>query len=149
MANLTNTIIDGTLQVNSNTNIGGNAVVTGNVSISGNITGNAINLTKTYQALGAKTADFTIDCSLGDIISFTVGAALTLTVTASASNVKCREIKLVITNGGAYTLTWPASVKWVADTAPTLTASGIDIITLLTIDNGTTWFGLVNGLNFA
>jgi len=45
--------------------------------------------------------------------------------------------------GGAFTVTWPASVKWPAGTAPVITTSNgaIDEITLRTIDAGTEWRG--------
>ena len=54
---------------------------------------------------------------------------------------------LVLTNGGAYTVTWPSSVKWAGGTIPSLTASGIDIITFLTVDGGTTWYGVPSVLD--
>lgn len=44
-----------------------------------------------------------------------------------------------VQNAGAYTMTWPASVKWPAGSAPVLTTSGKDILVFLTRDGGTTW----------
>jgi hypothetical protein len=32
-------------------------------------------------------------------------------------------------------------VKWPGGTAPTLTSSGVDMLTFTTYDGGTTWFG--------
>ena len=49
---------------------------------------------------------------------------------------------LVLTNGGSQTVNWPASVDWAGGTAPTLTASGVDILTFWTIDGGTIWHGM-------
>ena len=49
-----------------------------------------------------------------------------------------------LTNGGAYTITWPSSIKWSGGTAPKFTASGIDIVVLTTNDAGATWYGIVN-----
>jgi len=45
--------------------------------------------------------------------------------------------------GGAFTVTWPASVIWPGGTAPVITTSNgaIDEITLRTIDAGTEWRG--------
>ena len=48
---------------------------------------------------------------------------------------------LQLANGGSYTVTWPASVKWPANTAPTLTSSGVDILIFSTVNTGTTWRG--------
>jgi len=41
---------------------------------------------------------------------------------------------------------WPGSVDWPAATAPTLTTSGIDILTFMTVDGGTIWYGFAAGL---
>ena len=48
---------------------------------------------------------------------------------------------LQLTNGGTYTTTWPASDKWPANTAPTLTSSGVDLLIFSTANTGTTWRG--------
>jgi hypothetical protein len=46
-------------------------------------------------------------------------------------------------------ITWPASVDWPSATAPTLTASGTDVLVFITCDGGTTWYGFVAGLALA
>ena len=56
---------------------------------------------------------------------------------------------LKLVNGGAFAQTWPASVDWPAATAPTLTASGTDVLVFITCDGGTTWYGFVAGLALA
>ena len=48
---------------------------------------------------------------------------------------------LQLANGGSYTVTWPASVKWPANTAPTLSTNGVDILIFSTVNTGTTWRG--------
>lgn len=47
---------------------------------------------------------------------------------------------------GSRTVTWPASVKWAAGTAPTLSASGskVDVVSMICID-GTNWLGFLAG----
>ena len=52
---------------------------------------------------------------------------------------------LELTNGGAYTMNWPSGTKWAGGSAPTLTASGTDILGFYTSDMGTTWYGFVLG----
>jgi hypothetical protein len=47
---------------------------------------------------------------------------------------------LVLTNGGAFTVTWPSSFKWADGAPPSLMASGIDVITFFTIDGGVTYY---------
>ena len=54
---------------------------------------------------------------------------------------KSTMFNLVLTNGGSKTITWPASVKWSAGAPPALTESGVDVLTFLTADGGTTWYG--------
>jgi hypothetical protein len=53
-------------------------------------------------------------------------------------------------NTGSKTVAWPNSIKWPGASAPTLTTTGgkYDIITLMTNDGGTIWFGFVAGQNF-
>jgi hypothetical protein len=46
---------------------------------------------------------------------------------------------LELQNGGAATVTWPSTVDWPGGTAPTLTASGFDVIVCITDDGGTNW----------
>jgi hypothetical protein len=42
---------------------------------------------------------------------------------------------------------WHASVKFAGGTTPTLTSSGIDILTFETIDAGANWYAVVDGLD--
>lgn len=60
---------------------------------------------------------------------------------------RASSIYLCIKQGGtgSYTVTWPSSVKWKAATAPTLstTVGAVDIIQLISFDNGTTWLASV------
>jgi hypothetical protein len=101
------------------------------------------------EAHGTISVDTTIAASDGNIHTFTVGGNITLTLNPNCLTGFCRTLTLVITNGGAYTITWPASVKWAGGSAPTFTASGVDIVTLITVDAGTTWYGSVNGVSYA
>jgi hypothetical protein len=52
---------------------------------------------------------------------------------------------------GGRTATWPASVRWPGATAPALStgANQVDVLSFLTVDSGTTWFGFIGGYNFA
>ena len=142
MAKLTNTIIEGTLQVEQGVSISGSLEVIGTITSSSN------NILDNYQALGSKNTDFTIDCDLGSVISFTLAGDLSLTLNANVVSDKAREIKLIITKQSTYNITLPDSVMWDSSTAPVLTSDKINILTLLTVDNGTTWYGFTNGLNF-
>lgn len=96
-----------------------------------------------HQALGSISGAVTVDLSLGNSVSATIAAATTLTFTGAASGA-CRTVLLTLTNGGSATVTWPSTIKWPGDTAPTLTESGVDLVILATSDGGTTWRGVAN-----
>lgn len=99
-------------------------------------------------SIGGGTQD--IDLTLGNAISATVD---TSTTTFTFSNPPASgtngSFTLYLTNGGSQTVNWPASVKWPGGTAPTLTASGVDILTFTTLDGGTTWYGFPSGLDMS
>ena len=104
--------------------------------------------TEVKQALGTLNVNTSIDCANGNIATATLGADLTLSFTASASTSVCRVLTLILTNGGAHTLTWGSTIKWGGGVIPSLTASGVDVLTFMTVDNGTTWYGAMNGSAF-
>ena len=56
---------------------------------------------------------------------------------------------LIITNQGNFDISWGSAVEWPEGTPPILTASGKDVITLLTTDGGTTFYGFTAGQNFS
>ncbi len=52
---------------------------------------------------------------------------------------------------GGWTTTMPGSVIWEGGTEPTwtTTANGTDLVSFMTVDAGTTWYGFLGGLNFS
>ena len=143
-------------------NITGN--VTGNTSgTSGSTTGNAAGITagttvtdivlrdigfttNAIGSIGGGTQD--INLTLGNSVSGTVDTGTT-TFTFSnptASDELCM-FSLILTNGGSQTVNFPSSVDWEGGTAPTLTASGVDLLVFATIDGGTIWHGQAMSLD--
>ncbi len=97
-------------------------------------------------------ASTTIDCSVGNIFTVTMSASIT---TLAFSNVpasgRAYSLTLILAQDatGGRSITWPAAVKWPSGTAPTLSAANkVDIVTLVTTNGGTTWYGLVSGQNY-
>ena len=86
-----------------------------------------------------------IDLSKGVVFSKTVSADTVFTFINAPSG-RAATFNLIITNGGSATITWPASVKWTDAAAPTLTASGVDVLTFMT-PNGITWYGTLAIVN--
>ena len=88
-----------------------------------------------------------IDLSLGNSVSATVDtSANTFTFTNPTASDEACSFTLILTNGGSQTVNWPSSVDWTAATAPTLTASGVDVLVFITIDGGTIWHGMAASL---
>jgi len=92
--------------------------------------------------VGATT---TCDLSLARVFVFTVSQATTLAFSNVPSSSFAVRIRLLITNGSAFVVTFPGSVTWLPGTAPKLKASGVDEIELVTKDGGTTWFAAPRG----
>ena len=105
---------------------------------------------ESVSAIGTKTTAFDIDFEDGNVQSVTLSGSGTFNIgivnaLASHSN----SITLIMTNPGAVTLPLLAGanggggnvVKWGGGTAPTWTASGVDVLTLTTFDGGTNFYG--------
>ena len=84
-----------------------------------------------------------ISLANGSVFTKTVSADTAFTITGVPSG-KAATFSLILTNGGAYQITWPASVKWAGGNVPTLSTSGTDLLTFLTPDGGTTWYGVLS-----
>ena len=98
----------------------------------------------THNVLGSGSGSRTIDLSLGNYVSATVAGSTTWTFSNPFTSPTAVVFILELTNGGSAVLTWPAAVKWPNGTAPTLTASGIDLLSFITDDGGTTWRGVLS-----
>lgn len=87
-----------------------------------------------------------IDLTLGNVVSGTVDTSeTTFTFSNPPATGTAGSFTLILTNGGSQTVNWPGSVDWPGGTAPELTASGIDILTFMTLDGGTVWYGFASG----
>jgi hypothetical protein len=104
---------------------------------------------KDYAETKVAMAAHAVDLSLGNVQTYTLSGAQTLTFTNPPASGSAGSFTLIVTNGASATLTWPTSVDWAGGTAPTLTASGVDILTFLTIDGGVIWYGFAAGLAMA
>ena len=89
-----------------------------------------------------------IDWSRGDLTLITLDGNITFTF-ANAFHGQKHVIRIKQDAAGAHTVTWPATVRWPAATAPTLTATsgGIDYIGLLYDAEDGKYDGLANSLN--
>lgn len=137
----------------NNANTVGEKTVTGTGSVvlatsptitTGTYTG--LNETKTTIGTGAVT----IDCASGNVFATTLSASITgITFSNVPAAGTSYSFTLSVTSGGAFSITWPGSVKWPGGTAPTLTSTAgkVDTFTFYTFDAGATWYGFAAGLN--
>ena len=94
------------------------------------------------------TSTITLDLANGSVQIITLGGNITYTFPTPVAG---KSFILVHKQDGtrSRTVTWPASVKWPAGTAPTLTstASRTDKFVFTAID-GSSWLGSVAGQNY-
>lgn len=98
-----------------------------------------------FDLSGAMSSNITavsvldIDCSKGNYFTKTINANSTFTFSnAPSSRAYAFTLELTHTSG---TVTWPTSVKWPSDTAPSLTAGKTHLFMFVTDDAGTRWRG--------
>ncbi|MES2436817.1 MAG: hypothetical protein V4519_02300 [Patescibacteria group bacterium] len=98
---------------------------------------------ESVNAIGSASGAEAIDYSLGNVVTATTTGATVWSVTNPPASGKAGSFTLILTNGGSQTQTWMSGTKWPSGAAPTLTSSGIDILTFFTVDAGTTWYGVL------
>jgi len=93
----------------------------------------------------------TLDLSTASVFNVTLSDNCTFTFSNSPMDSFGFTLILNQDATGSRTATWPAAVEWAGGTAPTLTttASATDVLTFVTDDGGTTWYGFAAGLDFS
>ena len=93
-----------------------------------------------FCGTAAAVAALDIDCSTSNYFTKTINGNSTFTFSnvPAAGIAYSFTLELTHTSG---TVTWPASVKWNADTAPTLTAGKTHLFMFVTDDGGTRFRG--------
>lgn len=84
-------------------------------------------------------SELNVDCSLGNYFTKTINANSTFTFSNSPPSVAYGFVlQLTHTSG---TITWPASVKWSGNTAPTLATGKTHLFFFSTTNGGSSWQG--------
>jgi hypothetical protein len=110
----------------------------------GTMTGALTMLTERLTAVnlgGALSGAVTVNMALANVFHGTMTSSVTLSFSNVPATGLCPfiVIKLVNTNGDS--ITWPASVRWPNDTAPSSFTNGLaQVFVLFTHDGGTKWF---------
>jgi hypothetical protein len=99
------------------------------------------------SAIGSVGATRTFDLAVANFFSATLDQACTFTFSNPPASGDFGCFVLELTNGGAFVITYPASVDFIGGVAPTLTTAGVDQLVFTTRDGGTTYFCFVAGLD--
>lgn len=101
----------------------------------------------------ASAASITLDMTLGNVFDATLDQATTLVFSNPPVSGKGGSFTLLLRQDptGGWATTWPASVDWSDGSPPILStsANALDILSFITVDGGTTWFGFAGGINFS
>ena len=95
----------------------------------------------------------TLDLSTAQMFTVSLNANITTFTISNTPATANRSIgfTLIFTaDGTARTVTWGAAVKWANNDPPTLTSTNgkKDILSFVSPDGGTNWYGFIGGLNF-
>ena len=128
----------------------------GTVEASKTVTADAVGITKKLKtqeqteivnAVGTVSSATAINFALGNVVTAVLASGGSFTISNAPTSGIYGKFKFILTNGGTVADPWHASVKFAGGTTPTLTTSGVDVLTFETIDNGATWFAVVDGLD--
>ena len=159
----TDIVNDTTPQLGGNLDVNSNSIVStsaGDINIVPDTTGNVnlqdktlkrptlLDVAEKVNALGSVSGTTSINYESGEVVTASATGAVTWSLTnPSATGLSC-TFTLILTNGGVGTQTWMTGTKWPGGTPPTLTTSGVDILSFNTVDAGTTWRGILAGADF-
>ena len=109
--------------------------------------GNAVN-TSSNSAMSAQSGSVTamaaasVDCRVGNYFTKTISGATTFTFDNPPASGVSYGFTLELTHtGGSSSIGWPGTVKWPADTPPTLTDGKTSLLMFVTDDGGSRWRG--------
>jgi len=131
---------DGAVTANSSITCGTNQLITPEIK----------NYAETLTIANSSTA-YTIDLSNGNAFKITMTGNCTFTFSNPPASGKAGSFTLIQIQDatGGRTTTWPASVKWSGSNVPSLAtaADAVNILTFITVDGGTTWYGFMAGVD--
>jgi hypothetical protein len=135
--------------VTSGTIAGSTAISTsGQLSTSGKMsvgstsvsTNTDLDVTGAYAGNKVTMSNATVDCSTGNYFCHTASSNTSYSFTNVPASGRAYGFTLEVYHTGG-TLSWPSSVKWPDDTAPTLATSKTHLFFFVTDDSGTRWRG--------
>jgi len=105
----------------------------------GLMTGELGTLTQTFTVSdrGSVSGSWALDFNAANFFAGTITGSTTISLANVPGGMAVFAV-VEITNGGS-SVSWPGSVKWPGGSAPVLTTSGVDVISLYTRNGGVTW----------
>jgi hypothetical protein len=107
---------------------------------------------KEVYAHGSTSGAVALNMENGNIQTITVTGSTTLSITnPTPSGDHCAVTVIITQDGtGSHVVTLPTA-NWAGASSPTLSTgpNDIDILTFVTLDAGSTWFGFVDGLDMS
>lgn len=139
--------------------VGGTIVTASQVLMDINLATNVSTFLGTNTLTGVKvtlsdlgtltTGTTTINLTTAQAFTATITASNTITISFSNTTAagQSQVVLLRLTNAGAGTIVWPAGTKFTGGTAPTLTASGVDVLGVYYDVTTSTYMVFTIGLN--
>lgn len=91
----------------------------------------------------------TLDITTGNVFDLTLSGATTLAFSnPAASGRACSMTVIIRMPSTLYAVTYPSSVKWDGDKVPELKAGKVAILTFVTVNGGSRWYGASAGTEF-
>lgn len=125
--------------------------MTGNLNMSDKIIQRPIlkDYGETAVVLTGVSGSRALDLTTGNVFDLTLSGNTTLTFNnPTASGNACSFTLIIRQPATLYTVTFPASVKWNEDKVPQFTANKTAILTFVTVNGGTRWYGFSGGTMF-
>ena len=110
------------------------------IDVTGTVGCDKIVIDGPYQQVSEALGALDVNCGNGNYFTKTINANSTFTFSNPPSSGTSFAFTLELTHSSG-TVTWPSSVKWNKDTAPTLTAGKTHLFMFVTDDGGTRWRG--------
>jgi len=107
------------------------AIANTTLDVYGGAAMNVVTLATTSNTVNVALANYFISTPAGTSTWIFTGAPVS----------RDSSFVLQLANDGSYTITWPSSVRWPANIAPTLSTNGVDVLIFSTVNTGTTWRG--------
>jgi hypothetical protein len=103
-------------------------------------------ITNTYNVLAQSVSvsgAVILDLGVANYFTGSAVSSASFVFSNPAASGRAHDFILELANGGNFTISWPASVRWPGGVSPTLSQNGTDILAFITDDGGANWRGAV------